>query len=186
MDNGQSVSFEDEELILVNDNDDIIGYKSKAECHDGDGILHRAFSIFIFNSSKQVLMQKRSIKKRLWPLFWSNSCCSHPRKSEDNEFATQRRLKEELGIHTPLKFIFKFQYHAKLDNKGAEHENCSVYIGKTDKEIIANPDEIAEWKFFDLSELADELLRHPESFTPWFKIEWKRILENHIQDIDRM
>ena len=92
------VSFDNEKLILVDKYDNVLGYKSKAECHEGEGILHRAFSIFIFNDKNQLLLQKRSAKKLLWPLYWSNSCCSHPRKGENYETATHRRLKEELGL----------------------------------------------------------------------------------------
>ncbi|MGA1825173.1 MAG: isopentenyl-diphosphate Delta-isomerase [bacterium] len=182
--NNQAVSFKDEELILVDKNDTIVGHATKAVCHDGCGILHRAFSIFIFNDSKQLLLQKRSKQKRLWPLYWSNSCCSHPRKNEDNETATQRRLKEELGISIPLKFLFKFHYYVKLDGKGAENEYCSVYIGKSNKKIIANTNEISQLKFMDLSVLESKIAECSNTFTPWFKIELTRILKNHMQDIE--
>jgi isopentenyl-diphosphate delta-isomerase len=171
----KTVSFDNEQLILVNPNDKIIGYQNKKKCHLGDGILHRAFSIFIFNSKGQILMQKRSQKKQLWPFFWSNSCCSHPRKGESYQIAIHRRLKEELGIDTKLKFLFKFQYQARFNKVGSENELCSVYIGKSDDPIIINKNEIAEWKFFKISVLDEWLQQNPLKFTPWFKMEWERI-----------
>ena len=169
------VSFDDEMLILVNENDEPIGFKDKAACHAGDGILHRAFSIFIFNNQKHLLIQKRSKQKDLWPLYWSNSCCSHPRKGEWIESAVFRRLNEELGIATDLKFIFKFQYQVNFQDSGTENEVCSVFIGKSDVPITVNENEIAEWKFIEISELEKELSKNPDDFTPWFKEEWERI-----------
>ena len=129
--NTQQVSFDDEMLILVDEKDNITGYKNKLECHEGEGILHRAFSIFIFNDAGELLLQKRSAQKHLWPNYWSNSCCSHPRKGEELENATQRRLAEELGISTPLKHLFTFQYYAPYKNIGSEREMCAVFIGKS-------------------------------------------------------
>jgi len=177
------VSFDDEKLILVNQDDNILGYKDKVECHEGDGILHRAFSIFIFNQKNQLLLQKRSNQKLLWPLFWSNSCCSHPRQGEDYETATHRRLKEELGIDTDLKYLFKFQYKANFLDIGSENELCSVYIGRSDDDIIVNDNEIAEWKFVDIDQMEKEMELHPENFTPWFKMEWERIKKEYKNEI---
>ena len=151
------VSFDDEKLILVDEYDNVLGFEGKLECHKGDGILHRAFSIFIFNSQNQLLLQKRSEQKQLWPLYWSNSCCSHPRKGENYEIATHRRLKEELGIDTELKYIFQFQYQAKFKDVGSENELCSVYIGRSDDQIIVNENEIAEWKFIDIAQMEREM-----------------------------
>ncbi|HLP44763.1 MAG TPA: isopentenyl-diphosphate delta-isomerase, partial [Candidatus Kapabacteria bacterium] len=99
-------------LILVDGKDNIVGYLDKGGCHEGEGVLHRAFSIFIFNSRGQLLLQRRSAAKPLWPLFLSNSVCSHPRRGESYEEATHRRLKEELGIETRVFFLFKFEYRA--------------------------------------------------------------------------
>ena len=94
-------------LILVDESDQELGFKSKSECHQGNGSLHRAFSVFIFNSSGQLLIQKRSRDKELWDLHWSNSCCSHPHKNEQMELAVKRRLKEELGIECPIHYLYK-------------------------------------------------------------------------------
>ena len=171
----EQVSFDDEKLILVNEEDDVLGYEKKDVCHLDNGILHRAFSIFIFNSEGKVLMQKRSAQKKLWPLYWSNSCCSHPRQGESYEIATSRRLLEELGLKANLVFLFKFQYQAKFDDVGSEHELCSVYIGKTDDSIQANKNEISEWEFIDPQELDRRVEKYSGDYTPWFKMEWERI-----------
>jgi isopentenyl-diphosphate delta-isomerase type 1 len=126
--NSLNLSADSDSLILVDDSDQDVGHLSKARCHEGKGILHRAFSLLIFNDAGELLIQQRSPRKRLWPLYWSNSCCSHPRSGESTEAATRRRLFEELGMVCPLKFLFKFQYQAQFDATGSEHELCSVFI----------------------------------------------------------
>jgi isopentenyl-diphosphate delta-isomerase len=181
--NDAVVSFGDEKLIVVDEKDNILGFKTKTECHEGDGILHRAFSIFIFNDDEQLLIQKRSGSKQLWPLYWSNSCCSHPRKGETVEEASHRRLKEELGIETQLRFLFKFQYTAPYKNIGSENEMCSVLVGRSNNSIAPNKNEIAEWKYVDIKELDKAMIDDPVNYTPWFKMEWERIKTNHLQEI---
>ncbi len=171
----KQVSFDDEPLILVNEQDEVVGYLDKASCHVGDGVLHRAFSIFIFNDRGELLLQQRSDQKWLWPRFWSNSCCSHPRKGEDMETAIHRRLQEELGFDTPLHYLYKFQYHARYNDRGSENELCYVYIGKYDGSVQVNPNEIAAWRWISPEALEQEMAQHPERFTPWFKMEWERI-----------
>ena len=145
----KQVSFDSELLILVDENDNEIGNKSKAECHDGQGILHRAFSLFIFNAEGKLLLQQRSADKRLWPKYWSNSCCSHPRQGESMDEAIQRRLHQELGMTSTLKFLYKFQYQAPFGDLGSEHELCWVYIGYSEDKVRANENEIAAWRFID-------------------------------------
>ena len=166
-------------LILVDSKDNILGYEDKARCHRGNGLLHRAFSIFIFNSKGQLLLQKRSANKPLWPLYWSNSVCSHPRKGEEYLEAAQRRLKEEINIRTPLHFLFKFQYQASFENIGSENELCAVFIGKSDDPVKVDPQEIAQWRFIELEELDKEFQTQPHLFTPWFKMEWEKIKKNN-------
>ena len=168
----------DEQLILVDVNDVRVGYASKAECHNNQGMLHRAFSVFIFNSEKQLLLQKRSAKKLLWPLHWSNSVCSHPRKGESSEEAAGRRLKEELGISTHLEYLYKFKYHALYQDIGAEYEFCSVYFGYYDGRISSNKDEVAAWRHIDWHRVNAEIEENPDLFTPWFKMEWQYIYSN--------
>ncbi|QTA88168.1 isopentenyl-diphosphate Delta-isomerase [Desulfonema magnum] len=173
-------------LILADKNDQIVGYDTKEKCHQGEGLLHRAFSIFIFNDHKQVLMQKRSTEKLLWPFYWSNSVCSHPRKGERYEEAAIRRLNEELGFETSLQFLFKFQYQAQFKNIGSENEICSVYIGKANGTVQANPSEIAEWKYSDIRELTEDVQAHPHRYTPWFKMEWEEIQTRFCPQIENL
>lgn len=169
------VSSDSEELILVDERDNELGFLSKQQCHDGDGILHRAFSLFVFNAMGELLLQKRSADKRLWPLFWSNSCCSHPRKGESMEVATRRRLQDELDIHADLELVYKFTYRAQFGEHGSENELCSVFLGRTDQTYSANANEIAEVRFLSIDALSNKLQTNPEEFTPWFKMEWGRL-----------
>src|SRR5581483_3642808 len=134
-----------EALILVDEADREVGHLSKAKCHDGQGILHRAFSLLIFNGAGELLVQQRAATKRLWPLYWSNSCCSHPRRSESMEAAVHRRLYEELGLRCPLRFLYKFRYQAQFDALGAEQELCSVFIGRSTDPVAIDPAEICAW-----------------------------------------
>lgn len=173
------VSFEDEKLILVDENDNEIGNLSKDKCHDGDGQLHRAFSLFIFNSEGRVLLQQRSSQKRLWPMYWSNACCSHPRRGEDMSEAVNRRLHQELGLTSELEFLFKFIYQARYDDAGSEHELCWVYLGRSSDDIVVNANEIADWRFVSVEALNRELATDPGNFTPWMKLEWLRIQREH-------
>jgi len=180
MDNGvrEKVSFDDEPLILVDDNDNEIGYRSKVDCHAGHGTLHRAFSIFLFDDRGRVLLQQRAGGKPLWPLYWSNSCCSHPRRGESMQQALHRRLHEELGLDAELEFVYKFIYQADFDDAGAEHELCHVYIGAlTGGEVRVHPDEIADWRWVPMDEVTRELEREPARYTPWFKLEWKALMD---------
>ncbi len=171
-----------EALILVDEFDRSLGVLSKALCHEGRGILHRAFSLLIFNESGELLIQQRAATKRLWPRYWSNSCCSHPRGAESLEAATQRRLYEELGIRCPLQFLFKFQYQAQFDATGAENELCSVYIGRCREPIKVNSDEIAAWRWISPEALQKEIAAQGgRTFTPWFMLEWNRIWRDHRQ-----
>jgi len=169
------VSFDDEPLILVDTQDREVGFLPKADAHLGHGTLHRAFSLFVFDAQGRVLLQQRAAGKRLWPLFWSNTCCSHPRRGEDMESAIHRRLEEELGLECELRFLFKFQYQAQFDPDGAEHELCWVYAGHSDAAPKVNANEIAALRYIAPAALDAEIEAQPQSFTPWFKIEWARM-----------
>ncbi len=171
------VSSEDELLVLVDAADNETGHLTKAECHDGDGVLHRAFSVFLFNGRGETLMQQRGADKRLWPLYWSNSCCSHPRQGESIEIATMRRLQDELNVSASLEFVYKFSYQASFGEAGSENEMCSVFLGRLDGEPQANATEIEEMRFVSADTLSDELAANPNMFTPWFKLEWQRLTE---------
>ncbi len=177
---GSDSAAEAESLILVDEADREVGYMSKARCHEGRGILHRAFSLLIFNDRGELLLQRRSAAKRLWPHYWSNSCCSHPRRAESMETAIHRRLYEELGLACPLHFLFKFRYQAQFDAAGAEHELCSVFIGRSDGRVRADGNEIADWRWVGADALAAQMRgADAERFTPWFTLEWERIWREH-------
>lgn len=176
---------ENELLILVDTDDHEIGSLGKEECHDGDGVLHRAFSLFLFNQQGELLLQKRSTGKRLWPKYWSNTCCSHPRLGESMETATARRLQQELNTAAALEFMYKFQYQASFSNRGSENELCWVYLGRLEQEASANEAEIAELRFIAASDLHQEIDTVPERFTPWFKMEWQRLNEEFAEQLGR-
>jgi len=173
------VSSEAEELILVDGDDNEIGFLPKADCHDGAGTLHRAFSLFLFNDNGELLLQQRSASKRLWPGFWSNSCCSHPRRGESMQVATQRRLLDELNIETSLEFIYKFSYEAGFGDLGSENELCHVYLGRVGESVRANDHEIAAIRYVSVDALATELDESAGKFTPWFKMEWQTLVAEH-------
>jgi len=174
----EKVSFDDEPLILVDENDNEIGYRSKVDCHLGHGTLHRAFSIFVFDDQGRVLLQQRAAGKPLWPLYWSNSCCSHPRRGESMQQALHRRLYEELGLDAELEFVYKFAYQADFGDVGAEHELCHVYIGASaGGEVRVHPGEIADWRWVPMDEVTRELENRPARYTPWFKMEWTALMD---------
>lgn len=180
------VSFDSEELILVDTNDEEIGYLNKKKCHDGDGLLHRAFSLFIFNDQGRLLIQKRSAHKRLWPLYWSNSCCSHPRHGESMQEAVGRRLYQELGMRSKLVFLYKFIYQAQFENVGAEHELCWVYIGKSEDPVRANPNEVAEWRYLTPTQVDQHLIENESRYSPWMKMEWETIQHEYRQQLSAL
>jgi len=182
---GNSASSETELLILVDPDDREAGHLSKAECHDGDGILHRAFSLFLFNDQGELLLQQRGVEKRLWPMYWSNTCCSHPRQGESMQAATERRLQQELNTAAALEFIYKFEYQARFGDLGSENELCWVYLGRLEREATANDSEIAALRFADAKTLQAEIESNPDGFTPWFKMEWQRLNEDFAEQLER-
>ncbi len=169
------VSSEAEELILVDTDDNETGFLPKATCHDGDGQLHRAFSLFLFNAEGELLLQKRSSSKRLWPGYWSNSICSHPRRGESMQIATERRLQDELNMACDLEFVYKFVYQAKFGEPGSENEYCHVYLGRTPLEVNPNKNEIDAIRFISAADLDREFVECPETLTPWFTLEWQAL-----------
>jgi isopentenyl-diphosphate delta-isomerase len=138
-------------------------------------MLHRAFSLFVFNDAGELLLQQRAADKRLWPGYWANSCCSHPRRGETMQQATQRRLLQELGMQCALEYVFKFEYQADYRGLGSEHELCSVYVGRATAPVRANATEIADLRFLAPDALDREIAKYPERFTPWLKLEWQRL-----------
>ncbi len=174
------VSSETESLIVVDAQDNELGVLSKGECHDGQGILHRAFSLFLFDRQGRLLVQQRAAEKRLWPLYWANSCCSHPRAGETMAEATERRMIEELGVRAPLHFVYKFRYQESYENLGAEHELCWVYVGRAEPfQLQPNPAELADWRYLSAPEV-DALMADPAAaVAPWFRMEWRTLNERY-------
>ena len=160
------------QMVLVDKNDRVLGFREKFATHKIPVPLHRAISIVIFNNDKsQILITKRSAKKPTWPYFWSNAVCSHPYPDETYQKAAERRLTEELGIKTPLKKVFQFTYSAKMDNGiWGEHEYDVVFTGKYQKGLHPDPDEIAGYEWTKVSELKKDIRQNPKKYTPWFKL----------------
>jgi isopentenyl-diphosphate delta-isomerase len=184
----RTVSFDDELLILVDENDNVTGYDSKWNVHQGTGRLHRAFSIFLFDASGRVLLHRRAGQKPLWPGYWTNSCCSHPRKGEDYATAVGRRLREELGVETDLELLYQFKYAAGFDTRGSERELCSVFVGRIDDEVAVAPNhnEIAEIRWLDRSAVDQWTDEQPDVFTPWFLMEWRQLREAQQSAVARL
>ena len=159
----------EEQVILVNENDEPIGLMGKMEAHE-KGLLHRAFSVFVFNSKQEVLLQQRAACKYHSPNLWTNTCCSHPRAGETNQQAGERRLQEEMGLQVPLQEVFSFIYKAPFDNGLTEHEYDHVLIGYSDAQPQINPEEVASWKWLSLEAIKEDILQEPEQYTAWFKI----------------
>ncbi len=171
------VSSDSELLVLVDPLDQELGALSKDACHDGDGVLHRAFSVFLFNEREELLIQQRSQTKRLWPGYWANSCCSHPLAGEKMSDAVQRRVEQELGLQVAPEFIFKFEYQAGFGDAGSEHELCHVFVAHSVQQPKVNANEVQAWRWIGIDQLSTELEEHPHVFTPWLKLEWPKLLE---------
>jgi len=169
-----------EQLVLVDADDRELGFLSKEACHQGSGRLHRAFSVFLFNSRGELLLQQRSAAKPLWPLHWANSCCSHPRRGESVEDAVHRRLAEELSLSAEVRFLYKFEYRASYGQVGSEHELCWVFAGFTDEEPRVDAGEVAAWRHIAPEALSAEIAANPGIFTPWLKLEWAEISAHHL------
>ncbi len=166
-----------EQLILVDEEDNPVGFAGKLEAHRNGGKLHRAFSIFIFNSEGKMLLQRRSLKKYHFGGFWTNACCSHPVKGEGLTDGVHRRLREEFGFDTELRERFRFLYRATDARSGlTEHELDHVFVGEFDGEPEANPDEIDDWMWVDLRDLESDLRANPEKYTPWFRMVVDRLI----------
>ena len=163
-----------EYVILVNDNDMPLGAMEKMEAHER-GKLHRAFSIFIFNKKGDMMLQKRAEDKYHSPGLWTNTVCSHPHPGEKTEEAAHRRLMEEMGFDCDLKELFSFKYKAKVGGGLVEHEYDHVFIGKTDKKPVPNPEEVSEWKYVSLDDVLADIKNNPGNYTEWFKIAVKEL-----------
>ena len=169
----------EEQVVLVSEKDEILGVMDKMQAHE-NGILHRAFSVFLFNDKGEMLLQKRAAGKYHSPNQWTNAVCSHPRLDETYLEAAERRLKEELGIETPITYRFNFLYKADVGQNLWEHELDHVFTGNFEGEFKLNEDEVSEVRYISIDDLDKEMSENPESFTEWFKIilkEYKQHLE---------
>lgn len=159
-----------EQVILVDTNDVPIGTMEKLEAHE-KGLLHRAFSILLFNPKGEILLQKRAASKYHSGGLWTNTCCSHPLPEESMEKALHRKLFQEMGIRdVELDFAYKFIYKTELEKGLIEHECDYVFIGQFDGVPVTNPNEVEDWKYQDLPSLRSDIQRNPENYTAWFKL----------------
>ena len=158
-----------ENVILVDEKDNQVGLMPKLEAHQ-KGLLHRAFSVFVFNSNYELVLQKRASSKYHSGGLWTNTCCSHPRDGEDTIDAANRRLYEEMGIKTSLRKVFDFIYKAELDNNLTENEFDHVFYGVYNNDPVINIEEADDFKWIDMETLRNDIDNNPDQFTVWFKI----------------
>jgi isopentenyl-diphosphate delta-isomerase len=163
-------------VVLVDEQDNAIGTMEKQQAHV-EGVLHRAFSIFIFNSDKKLLLQKRASSKYHCGGMWTNTCCSHPRETENTIDAAHRRLQEEMGMHCELKPIFSFVYKAEFENGLTEYEFDHVFFGESNQTPTLNLEEVEDFRYVGMEELQIEINENPAHFTPWFLIALDRVKE---------
>ncbi len=161
-------------MILVDSDDKQTGVMEKMEAHE-KALLHRAFSIFIFNSNGELMLQQRAFHKYHSPGLWTNTCCSHPRPGETTIDAAHRRLVEEMGFDCDFEEAFSFTYKAPFSNNLTEHEFDHVFIGKSDNEPIINSEEVASFRMDTLENISKQMESNPEDFTVWFRIAFDRV-----------
>ena len=172
----------EEQVILVDRNDKQIGLMPKMEAHE-KALLHRAFSVFVFNEQEELLLQQRAKEKYHSPELWTNTCCSHQRAGESNTEAGKRRLKEEMGFDCELEEVFSFIYKAPFDNGLTEHELDHVMIGYYNENPEINPEEVSNFKWMKLEEVKTDMEKHPEKYTEWFKIIFKESYDKLVLNV---
>jgi isopentenyl-diphosphate delta-isomerase len=170
----------EEHVILVNEKDQEIGLMPKLEAHQ-KAVLHRAFSVFIFNSENELMLQQRASNKYHSPNLWTNTCCSHQRSGESNIQAGTRRLYEEMGFTTPLNEITSFIYKAPFDNGLTEHELDHIMVGYYNDDPVINSDEVEDWKWMKIEDVKNDISLNPDLYTAWFKIIFKNFY-NHLNN----
>jgi isopentenyl-diphosphate delta-isomerase len=173
----------EEHVILVNEKDEQIGLMPKMEAHE-KAVLHRAFSVFIFNDKNELMLQQRALSKYHSPGLWTNTCCSHQRDGESNIQAGKRRLMEEMGFVVDLQESISFIYKAPFDNGLTEHEYDHVLIGRYNENPHINREEVADWKWMPLEAVKRDMEVHSELYTEWFKIIFEKFYE-HINILDK-
>jgi isopentenyl-diphosphate delta-isomerase len=168
--------MKEEQVILVDENDNQIGLMPKMEAHE-KALLHRAFSVFIFNKENELMLQQRALHKYHSPGLWTNTCCSHQREGETNLQAGKRRLQEEMGFFTDLEETITFIYKAPFDNGLTEHELDHIMIGSFEDKPFINKDEVADWKWMPLEGVRNDILKQPELYTAWFIIIFEKFYD---------
>lgn len=167
---------DNDQLILVDEHDREIGFLDPQSCHDGLGVRHRAFSIWLTNPHGELLVHQRAAGKRLWANFWSNSCCSHPRRGESVIAAARRRMRQELGLEVDnFEWRFSFNYQASFGAAGSENEHCHVLLAKSEARPAPNPEEVAAVQWLSPATLDMQIMSEPERWTPWMKQQWQRL-----------
>lgn len=169
--------MKEEKVILVNERDEQIGLMPKMEAHE-KALLHRAFSVFIFNNENELMLQQRALNKYHSPGLWTNTCCSHQRDGETNIEAGKRRLEEEMGFVVDLQESISFIYKAPFDNGLTEYEYDHVLLGKYNDQPAINTDEVASWKWMPLEEIKVDILLQPDVYTEWFKVIFDKFYEH--------
>ncbi len=172
--------MEEEKVILVNEKDEPIGLMPKMEAHE-KGLLHRAFSVFVFNDKNELMLQQRALSKYHSPGLWTNTCCSHQREGESNIEAGKRRLQEEMGFTTNLKDTMAFIYKAPFDNGLTEHEFDHILVGNFNDIPDLNPHEVLAWKWMRLEQVQKDMENHPKRYTEWFKIIFDKYYQSILQ-----
>ena len=167
-----------EEVILVDAKNREIGTMEKLEAHE-KGVLHRAFSIFIFNDLGEMLIQRRALEKYHCPGMWSNACCSHPRKDEAQVEALTRKMVQEMGFTVPVEKAFDFTYRAELDNGLIEYEFDEVYVGNYEGHVNPNPEEVCEYRYESIENIRRQIQQNPSNFTPWFRLLFEPIVKHY-------
>lgn len=170
-------------VVLIDRDDNQIGLMEKQQAHYA-GLLHRAFSVFVFNSKDELLIHQRAASKYHSPKLWTNTCCSHPRENETYEQAVHRRLKEEMGFDCEVEEKFHFIYKAELEEDLFEHELDRVFIGWYDGDLDFNPNEVMDTKWISISELKNDINKNPDDYTVWFKIIFDEYLSK-LKDEDK-
>lgn len=171
----------EEQVILVNENDEQIGLMPKMEAHE-KALLHRAFSVFVFNDNNELMLQQRALDKYHSPGLWTNTCCSHQREGESNIAAGKRRLYEEMGFVTELKETTSFIYKAPFDNGLTEHELDHIMVGTYNEDPKPNALEVGDWKWMALEDVKQNVIEQPELYTEWFKIIFEKFYTYLKQD----
>jgi isopentenyl-diphosphate Delta-isomerase len=163
-----------QQVVLVDENDEVLGVMEKMEAHQ-KALLHRAFSVFVFNSKGEMLLQQRAAHKYHSPGLWTNACCSHPQPGEETAAAAIRRLQEEMGFVIPVQKVFDFVYKAAFDNGLTEYEFDHVFAGEYEGPVLFNADEVQDICYKAMPEISNSLQTHPQKYTAWFHLAFPRV-----------